>query len=107
MNVTPVKRWRSRIGCCRRTPLRWRYTVQELVTRGASAPTAVYRWRQKEEEGGHETMQATGMTASGAQSVDMLSGGQRQRAWIAMVLAQETAISCSTSPLLAGYQSSD
>ena len=43
-------------------------------------------------------MQATGITHLADQSVDTLSGGQRQRAWIAMVLAQETAIMLLDEP---------
>ena len=41
---------------------------------------------------------ATGITDLAQQSVDTLSGGQRQRAWIAMVLAQETAIMLLDEP---------
>lgn len=43
-------------------------------------------------------MRATGITDLARQSVDTLSGGQRQRAWIAMVLAQETAIMLLDEP---------
>ena len=45
-----------------------------------------------------KAMQATGITHLADQSVDTLSGGQRQRAWIAMVLAQETAIMLLDEP---------
>jgi len=43
-------------------------------------------------------MKATGLESLAQQSVDTLSGGQRQRAWIAMVLAQETAIMLLDEP---------
>ncbi len=43
-------------------------------------------------------MRATGISDLALQSVDTLSGGQRQRAWIAMVLAQETAIMLLDEP---------
>ena len=47
---------------------------------------------KEDEEAVAKAMQATGITHLADQSVDTLSGGQRQRAWIAMVLAQETAV---------------
>ena len=63
-------------------------TVQELVARG----------RKEDEEAVSRAMKATGITDLALQSVDTLSGGQRQRAWIAMVLAQETAIMLLDEP---------
>ncbi len=56
------------------------------------------RWRKEDEEAVTKAMQATGITHLADQSVDTLSGGQRQRAWIAMVLAQETAIMLLDEP---------
>ena len=66
----------------------WRYPHQPLFT----------RWRKEDEEAVTKAMQATGITHLADQSVDTLSGGQRQRAWIAMVLAQETAIMLLDEP---------
>ena len=63
-------------------------TVQELVARG----------RKEDEEAVNKAMRATGISDLALQSVDTLSGGQRQRAWIAMVLAQETAIMLLDEP---------
>ena len=56
------------------------------------------RWRKEDEDAVTKAMQATGITHLADQSVDTLSGGQRQRAWIAMVLAQETAIMLLDEP---------
>ena len=67
-------------------------TVQELVARGRYPHQPLFtRWRKEDEDAVTKAMQATGITHLADQSVDTLSGGQRQRAWIAMVLAQETA----------------
>lgn len=74
-------------------------TVQELVARGRYPHQPLFsRWRKEDEEAVSRAMQATGVTALAGQSVDTLSGGQRQRAWIAMVLAQETAIMLLDEP---------
>ncbi|MDK9364900.1 iron-enterobactin ABC transporter ATP-binding protein [Lelliottia wanjuensis] len=74
-------------------------TVQELVARGRYPHQPLFtRWRKEDEEAVARAMQATGITDLARQSVDTLSGGQRQRAWIAMVLAQETAIMLLDEP---------
>jgi len=74
-------------------------TVQELVARGRYPHQPLFtRWRKEDEEAVNRAMQATGVEALATQSVDTLSGGQRQRAWIAMVLAQETAIMLLDEP---------
>lgn len=67
---------------------RGRYPHQPLFT----------RWRKEDEEAVNKAMRATGISDLALQSVDTLSGGQRQRAWIAMVLAQETAIMLLDEP---------
>ncbi|MEO3989591.1 iron-enterobactin ABC transporter ATP-binding protein [Pseudocitrobacter cyperus] len=74
-------------------------TVQELVARGRYPHQPLFtRWRTEDENAVNRAMQATGVTSLAAQSVDTLSGGQRQRVWIAMVLAQETAIMLLDEP---------
>lgn len=74
-------------------------TVQELVARGRYPHQPLFtRWRKEDEEAVSRAMKATGITGLAQQSVDTLSGGQRQRAWIAMVLAQETAIMLLDEP---------
>jgi len=74
-------------------------TVQELVSRGRYPHQPLFtRWRKEDDDAVNRAMQATGVTELANQSVDTLSGGQRQRAWIAMVLAQETAIMLLDEP---------
>jgi iron complex transport system ATP-binding protein len=74
-------------------------TVQELVARGRYPHQPLFaRWRQEDDDAVQRAMQATGVVELANQSVDTLSGGQRQRAWIAMVLAQETAIMLLDEP---------
>jgi len=73
--------------------------VQELVSRGRYPHQPLFtRWRQEDDRAVQRAMQATGVADLALQSVDTLSGGQRQRAWIAMVLAQETAIMLLDEP---------
>lgn len=74
-------------------------TVQELVARGRYPHQTMFtRWRKEDEAAVNNAMRATGIVDLALQSVDTLSGGQRQRAWIAMVLAQETAIMLLDEP---------
>ncbi|VFS86524.1 Probable siderophore transport system ATP-binding protein YusV [Raoultella planticola] len=74
-------------------------TVQELVARGRYPHQPLFtRWRKEDDDAVNSAMRATGITDLARQSVDTLSGGQRQRAWIAMVLAQETAIMLLDEP---------
>lgn len=74
-------------------------TVQELIARGRYPHQPLFsRWRQQDEEAVQQAMQATGVSQFAAQPVDTLSGGQRQRAWIAMILAQQTAIMLLDEP---------
>ena len=74
-------------------------TVQELVARGRYPHQPLFTcWRKEDEDAVSRAMKATGITDLARQSVDTLSGGQRQRAWIAMVLAQETAIMLLDEP---------
>ncbi|QHM95910.1 iron-enterobactin ABC transporter ATP-binding protein [Kosakonia sacchari] len=74
-------------------------TVQELVARGRYPHQPLFtRWRKEDDEAVQRAMRATGVESLATQSVDTLSGGQRQRAWIAMVLAQETAIMLLDEP---------
>ncbi|MBK4714701.1 MULTISPECIES: iron-enterobactin ABC transporter ATP-binding protein [Tenebrionibacter/Tenebrionicola group] len=74
-------------------------SVQELVSRGRYPHQPLFtRWREEDENAVRNAMRATGIEALAKQPVDTLSGGQRQRAWIAMVLAQETAIMLLDEP---------
>ncbi|NDJ58513.1 iron-enterobactin ABC transporter ATP-binding protein [Enterobacteriaceae bacterium 4M9] len=74
-------------------------SVQELVSRGRYPHQPLFtRWRKEDDAAVRNAMRATGIEALANQPVDTLSGGQRQRAWIAMVLAQETAIMLLDEP---------
>lgn len=74
-------------------------TVQELIARGRYPHQPLFsRWRQQDEEAVQQAMKATGVSQLASQPVDTLSGGQRQRAWIAMILAQQTAIMLLDEP---------
>lgn len=74
-------------------------SVQELVARGRYPHQPLLtRWRQTDEDAVIGAMQATGILELANQPVDTLSGGQRQRAWIAMILAQQTAIMLLDEP---------
>lgn len=74
-------------------------TVRELVSRGRYPHQPLFtRWRQEDEDAVVQAMQATGVNTLADQPVNTLSGGQRQRAWIAMILAQQTAIMLLDEP---------
>ena len=68
-------------------------TVGELVRRGRTPHTSVFRqWSAADSAAVDTALATTGMTALAGEQVDSLSGGQRQRAWLAMTVAQETPL---------------
>ncbi|MFI5532909.1 ABC transporter ATP-binding protein [Kitasatospora sp. NPDC051853] len=68
-------------------------SVSELVARGRYPHQGFLRqWSSEDEEAVTEAMRRTGVLDLADRPVDDLSGGQRQRVWLAMVLAQQTAI---------------
>lgn len=68
-------------------------TVRELVAQGRYPHQSwLQQWATDDEAAVTKALHITGMAALADRPVDALSGGQRQRAWIAMTLAQETAI---------------
>jgi iron complex transport system ATP-binding protein len=68
-------------------------TVQDLVARGRHPYSRLFRQSCNADTLAVEAaMAATSITDLAARAVDTLSGGQRQRVWIAMALAQDTAI---------------
>ena len=68
-------------------------TVLELVSRGRYPHQSLLRqFSEADERAVAAAMEATHVTELAGRQVDELSGGQRQRAWVAMALAQETAI---------------
>lgn len=68
-------------------------TVRELVAQGRYPHQSWFQqWSAGDEAAVARALHLTGMDALAERPVDALSGGQRQRAWIAMTLAQETAV---------------
>jgi len=67
-------------------------TVRELVALGRYPwHGALGRFTQMDHEKVHEAVQLTDLTRFADRMVDSLSGGERQRAWIAMLIAQDSA----------------
>lgn len=68
-------------------------TVRELVAQGRYPHQSWFQqWAAADEAAVLKALELTGMVELAERPVDALSGGQRQRAWIAMTLAQETAV---------------
>jgi iron complex transport system ATP-binding protein len=68
-------------------------TVRELVAQGRYPHQSWFQqWAAEDEAAVAKALELTGMAELAERPVDALSGGQRQRAWIAMTLAQETAV---------------
>lgn len=68
-------------------------TVRELVSYGRFPHQGVLGGPTRDDQRAvRHALGQTGMTAFAERPVGTLSGGQQQRAWIAMALAQETAV---------------
>jgi iron complex transport system ATP-binding protein len=68
-------------------------TVEDLVARGRYPHQGLFRqWSTDDEAAVEEALAATATSDLRDRPIDELSGGQRQRAWIAMALAQQTAL---------------
>ncbi|HMQ30602.1 MAG TPA: ABC transporter ATP-binding protein [Chloroflexaceae bacterium] len=68
-------------------------TVRELVAQGRYPHQSWFQqWSDGDEAAVAKALALTGMDDLAERPVDALSGGQRQRAWIALTLAQETAV---------------
>ena len=68
-------------------------TVADLVGRGRYPHQGALRqWSPADEQAVREAMAATNIGELADHYVDELSGGQRQRVWLAMALAQQTAL---------------
>lgn len=68
-------------------------TVADLVARGRYPhQSMLQQWSAADEAAVIAAMAATRVTDLSHRQVDELSGGQRQRVWVAMVLAQQTAL---------------
>ncbi|HEY0186282.1 MAG TPA: ABC transporter ATP-binding protein [Cellulomonas sp.] len=68
-------------------------TVSDLVARGRYPHQNLLRqWSGEDERAVVDALLAANVADLADRNVDELSGGQRQRVWIAMALAQETAL---------------
>lgn len=68
-------------------------TVADLVRRGRSPHTTVFRqWSVQDQRAVESALATTGLSELADEQVDSLSGGQRQRAWLAMTVAQDTPL---------------
>jgi iron complex transport system ATP-binding protein len=68
-------------------------SVEDLVARGRYPHQTLFKqWSKADEAAVEHALKATGTDELRDRPVDELSGGQRQRVWIALALAQETAI---------------
>ncbi len=90
----PTKQVATTVGLLPQTPIAPdSITVADLVGRGRFPHQSWFRrWSVDDEHAVTEAMRATGVLDLAARDVDHLSGGQRQRVWIAMALAQGTAL---------------
>lgn len=90
----PTKQLARRLGLLPQTPIAPDgITVRDLVSRGRYPHQTLLRsWSIEDEDAVTDALAATEVTDLADRRVDELSGGQRQRVWIAMALAQETAV---------------
>lgn len=67
--------------------------MHELVAQGRYRHQGwLQQWSAEDERIAQEALALANLSAYAGRAVDTLSGGQRQRAWIAMTLAQDSAI---------------
>jgi len=90
----PTKELARRLGLLPQTPIAPDgITVKDLVSRGRYPHQSLLRsWSVEDEDAVDRALAATEVADLAERRVDELSGGQRQRVWIAMALAQETAV---------------
>jgi iron complex transport system ATP-binding protein len=90
----PTKELAKQLGILPQSPMAPEgLTVRELVAQGRYPHQSWFQqWSAEDEAAATKALAITNMTALADRPVDALSGGQRQRAWIAMTLAQETAV---------------
>ncbi len=94
IHTLATKEVARRLGLLPQTPIApFGISVVDLVSRGRYPYQRLVRqWTQTDEAAVAFAMQATNIVGLATRPVDELSGGQRQRVWIAMALAQETAL---------------
>jgi iron complex transport system ATP-binding protein len=74
-------------------------TVRDLVEQGRYAQVGPFRMLQRQDHAAiSRAIGLVGLTELTDRDVDTLSGGERQRAWLALALAQETAILALDEP---------
>lgn len=90
----PTKAVAKRLGLLPQNPAAPEgLTVWELVAQGRYPHQGwLQQWSPEDERQVEAAIARTHLEAFAHRPLDTLSGGQRQRAWIAMTLAQETAI---------------
>ena len=67
--------------------------VVDLISRGRHPHRGAFaRWTSEDEAAVRRAMESTGVVDLATRDVETLSGGQRQRVWLAMALAQDTAV---------------
>jgi iron complex transport system ATP-binding protein len=94
LSSLPTKEVARTIGLLPQSPLAPEsITVADLVSRGRQPHQRWWQqWSEEDERAVTEAMARTDVTELADRVVDELSGGQRQRVWIAMALAQDTAL---------------
>lgn len=90
----PTKQLAKELGILPQAPVAPEgITVRELVAQGRYPHQDWFQqWSHADEAALQTALTRTALLPLTERAVDTLSGGQRQRAWIAMALAQETAI---------------
>jgi ABC-type cobalamin/Fe3+-siderophores transport system ATPase subunit len=90
----PTKQVARRVGLLPQAPVAPQgLTVTDLVARGRFPHRRLFdQWSPEDEAAVEQALTATSTQDLRNRRVDELSGGQRQRVWIAMALAQRTAV---------------
>lgn len=90
----PTKELAQRLGLLPQSPIAPEgITVMDLVSRGRHPHHGLFAsWTKDDDRAVTDALAATQTLDLAERPLDELSGGQRQRVWIAMALAQQTAV---------------